>query len=55
LIDASEAMGEHAAGSLQAGRKLVLAHFVRPGMEIAEGDTVKKYLLQAARRGARRR
>jgi phage/plasmid-like protein (TIGR03299 family) len=36
----------HTAGSLQAGRKVwVLAKFVRPGMEIAEGDTVKKYLL----------
>jgi len=45
FLDAGE-LELHTAGSLQQGRKVwVLARFVRPGMEIAEGDTVKKYLL----------
>lgn len=36
----------HTAGSLQHGRKVwVLARLLRPGMEIAAGDVVKKYLL----------
>lgn len=45
FLDAGE-MELHTAGSLQNGRKVwILAKFRGPGMEIAEGDVVKKYLL----------
>ena len=45
LVDAGE-IALHTAGSLQDGRKVwVLAEITKPALEIADGDTVKRFML----------